>query len=229
MAAPDATRPPPLSEVRAWTCVGVNLLATPGLGTLWAGRKAAGRGQLFFSIAGFCLIVYYIFAMCFGSVNSAVNGTPFVPPPGWSWQLGVLFFGIGWLWSLVTCVSLVMEARRGAGQMPRPAPPILPGPQAHQPAGLQTGAPVPPGLAPGLATVPGWQKNGGLITRTFQFPDFATAMGFVNQVAGLAEAAGHHPDIDIRWNKVTLALTTHDAGGLTEKDFALARECDLLV
>ena len=77
--------------------------------------------------------------------------------------------------------------------------------------------------------MPGWQKNGGLITRTFQFPDFATAMGFVNQVAGLAEAAGHHPDIDIRWNKVTLALTTHDAGGLTEKDFALARECDLLV
>ena len=68
-----------------------------------------------------------------------------------------------------------------------------------------------------------------MITRTFQFPDFVAAMGFVNQVAGLAEAAGHHPDIDIRWNQVTLALTTHDVGGLTEKDFALAREIDGLV
>jgi 4a-hydroxytetrahydrobiopterin dehydratase len=54
-------------------------------------------------------------------------------------------------------------------------------------------------------------------------------MVFVNEVASAAEAAGHHPDIDIRWNKVTLALTTHDQGGLTEKDFALARKFDRLV
>jgi len=51
-------------------------------------------------------------------------------------------------------------------------------------------------------------------------------MRFVNAVAVLAEKAGHHPDIDIRWNKVTLALTTHDQGGLTEKDFALAKKFD---
>jgi 4a-hydroxytetrahydrobiopterin dehydratase len=209
--------------------VGINLLATPGLGTLWAGRKAAGRGQLFFSIAGFCLIVYYIFAMCFGSVDAAVSETPFVPPSAWVWQAGVGFFGIGWLWSFVSSVSIVMEARRGAGQVSRPAPPILAGEPEDPPAGPQPGASFPPRLAAGLATVPGWHQNGGVITRTFQFPDFAAAMRFVNQVAGLAEAAGHHPDIDIRWNKVTLALTTHDAGGLTEKDFALAREIDGLV
>ena len=132
MAASATTRPPPLSEVRAWTCVGINLLATPGLGTLWAGRKAAGRGQLFFSIAGFCLIVYYIFAMCFGSVQSAVSETTFVPPPAWTWQLGVVFFGVGWLWSFVSCVSIVMEARRGAGLVSRRAPPILAGVQADR-------------------------------------------------------------------------------------------------
>jgi 4a-hydroxytetrahydrobiopterin dehydratase len=51
-------------------------------------------------------------------------------------------------------------------------------------------------------------------------------MKFVNSVAELAEQVQHHPDIDVRWNRVTLALTTHDAGGLTEKDLALARDCD---
>jgi 4a-hydroxytetrahydrobiopterin dehydratase len=76
------------------------------------------------------------------------------------------------------------------------------------------------------AALPDWKKRGVLLTRTFCFPDFPTAIRFVNQVAKLAEKAGHHPDIDIRWNKVTLALTTHDAGGLTERDFALARELD---
>ena len=79
-----------------------------------------------------------------------------------------------------------------------------------------------------LATVPGWQQSGTAITRTFQFKDFPAAMIFVNHVARLAEEAWHHPDIDIRWNKVTLVLSTHDAGGLTEKDFALARQFDQL-
>jgi 4a-hydroxytetrahydrobiopterin dehydratase len=79
-----------------------------------------------------------------------------------------------------------------------------------------------------LATVPDWKKKGVMITRTYQFKDFPAAIKFVKAVAKLAERAWHHPDIDIRWNKVTLALTTHDAGGLTEKDFALARKFDAL-
>ena len=79
-----------------------------------------------------------------------------------------------------------------------------------------------------LAKVPDWKKRGATITRTFQFEDFVAAMKFVNAVAKLAEKAWHHPDIDIRWNKVTLTLTTHDAGGMTRKDFKLAKEFDAL-
>ena len=79
-----------------------------------------------------------------------------------------------------------------------------------------------------LPTVPQWRRKASVITRTFVFKDFVVAMKFVNAVAKAAEKAWHHPDIDIRWNKVTLALSTHDAGGLTEKDFALAAKFDLL-
>lgn len=77
-----------------------------------------------------------------------------------------------------------------------------------------------------LATVPDWTKRGKTIVRTYVFKDFPAAIKFVNAAAKLAEKAWHHPDIDIRWNKVTLVLTTHDAGGLTEKDFALAKKFD---
>ncbi len=61
------------------------------------------------------------------------------------------------------------------------------------------------------------------------FPDFAAALAFVNRVGTAAEQAGHHPDIDIRYNRVRLALVSHDAGGLTEKDFALAATIDALL
>lgn len=75
-----------------------------------------------------------------------------------------------------------------------------------------------------LAALPDWKKSGSTITRTFVFKDFPTAIRFVSAAARIAERAWHHPDIDIRWNKVTLTLTTHDAGGLTNKDFSLARK-----
>jgi len=77
-----------------------------------------------------------------------------------------------------------------------------------------------------LAETPHWKKQGAMIARTYEFKDFVAAMKFVNAVAKLAEQAWHHPDIDIRWNKVALALTTHDQGGLTAKDFALAKKFD---
>ena len=79
-----------------------------------------------------------------------------------------------------------------------------------------------------LPSVPDWKQNGEIIARTFQFKDFPAAIRFVNLVAEMAEKAWHHPDIDIRWNKVTLVLSTHDAGGLTEKDFNLAKQFDRL-
>ena len=74
----------------------------------------------------------------------------------------------------------------------------------------------------GLARLPGWERRGNQIVKTFTREDFAHAMVFVNEVAAAAEAAGHHRDIDIRWNKVILALSSHDEGGLTERDFRLA-------
>ena len=79
-----------------------------------------------------------------------------------------------------------------------------------------------------LKTVPDWKQKGATISRTCHFKDFPAAIKFVNAVARLAEKAWHHPGITIRWNKVTLTLTTHDAGGLTEKDFKLARQFDQL-
>jgi 4a-hydroxytetrahydrobiopterin dehydratase len=68
-----------------------------------------------------------------------------------------------------------------------------------------------------------------MITRSFRFKNFSDAMRFVNKVARLAERANHHPDIMIRYDKVRLALTTHDEGGLTEKDFKLACQINRLV
>jgi len=74
-----------------------------------------------------------------------------------------------------------------------------------------------------------WEVEGsGELVRTFDFADFRAAVRFVNLVADAAEAAGHHPDIDIRYNKVRLSLVTHDAGGLTAKDFDLAEAADKL-
>jgi 4a-hydroxytetrahydrobiopterin dehydratase len=73
-----------------------------------------------------------------------------------------------------------------------------------------------------LARVPSWERRGQEIRRTFAFASFEEAMAFVNRVADLARAADHHPDIDVRYSKVTLVLSTHDAGGLTARDFALA-------
>ncbi len=77
-----------------------------------------------------------------------------------------------------------------------------------------------------LKGLKGWERRGNEIVRTFEFTDFVHAMGFVNSVALCAEKVNHHPDIDIRWNKVTLVLSTHSAGGLTDLDFGLARTID---
>ena len=80
-----------------------------------------------------------------------------------------------------------------------------------------------------LASIPGWSLEKDELVRHFQFPDFLGSIAFVNGVAQLAEAAGHHPDIDIRYNKVRLALTTYDAGGISSKDFDLAAKVGALI
>jgi len=83
-------------------------------------------------------------------------------------------------------------------------------------------------LEKNLASLKGWTRQGTEIRKTIEHGDFVHAIGFVNSVALLAERMNHHPDIDIRWNKVTLVLSTHSAGGITEFDIALAKEIDAL-
>lgn len=80
-----------------------------------------------------------------------------------------------------------------------------------------------------LAEFPDWSLTGGRLQRTFCFDDFAGAMSFVTQVADLAERLQHHPDIMIRYAKVTLTLTTHDAGGITDRDFTFASQVDAMM
>jgi 4a-hydroxytetrahydrobiopterin dehydratase len=80
-----------------------------------------------------------------------------------------------------------------------------------------------------LAGLKGWKKAGNAILKQLSFADFKEAMFFVNGVASLAERAGHHPDIAITYNRVTLSLSTHDAGGITGKDFDLAKRADALL
>jgi 4a-hydroxytetrahydrobiopterin dehydratase len=80
------------------------------------------------------------------------------------------------------------------------------------------------GLA--LGKLAGWTAQDNSIVRTFQFGNFVEAMNFVNKVAGVAEAANHHPDIGINYNKVTLALVSHDAGGVTQRDMKVAAAID---
>ena len=79
-----------------------------------------------------------------------------------------------------------------------------------------------------LKALPDWTKRGKIISRTFQFDDFLRSIDFVNRVAKKAQKLNHHPDIDIRYDKVKLTLTTHDAGGLTKKDFTLAEQSDVV-
>ncbi|MCE9519977.1 MAG: 4a-hydroxytetrahydrobiopterin dehydratase [Verrucomicrobia bacterium] len=80
-----------------------------------------------------------------------------------------------------------------------------------------------------LVSVPGWQREGGEIVCNLSFPSYMAGINFVGEVARIAEEVNHHPDIRIGWRKVTLRLSTHSKGGLTELDFAVARRIDRMV
>lgn len=189
-----------LSRTAARNALLLNQLATPGLGSIAARRWLAGLGQLAVFLAGFCIFAVWAFQQ-FNLALALWSGAD--PAPAGSGHPGVLGFSlaaIAWLWALGTSLQILREAKTANAAVP---PPVL-------------------------AANPAWQKNGEVISRRFEFVDFPAALNFVNGVARLAEQAQHHPDIDIRWNKVTLALTTHDAGGLTDKDYSLALACDEL-
>ena len=205
----------PLNRAKARNAALLNQFATPGLGSLMAGRWLAGTGQLALAVAGFIFILVWFVKIIIPYYRLMFGDSAPGPINWWTGGLGAGLFALSWIWSLVTSLSLLREASRvnlqsleifAAGQM------------KLDDAQIQNA----------LTRIPQWQLRDGQITRIFQFKDFLAAMKFTNTVADLAEQAQHHPDIDIRWNKVTLTLTTHDAGGLTEKDFALARQFDQL-
>ena len=80
-----------------------------------------------------------------------------------------------------------------------------------------------------LEALPEWSLTGDVIQRTYQLKDFIAAIKFVNRIADRAEEVQHHPDILVRYNKVTLSLSTHDAGGITQKDFDFAQDADGMI
>ena len=208
-----------VSRAKARNAAMLNLLATPGLGSLLCRRWIAGAGQLILCIAGFAVfMIWFVKEMIqyYGLITNDVPAQPQAQPIWWIAATGVSLVTVSWLWSAVTSVSLMREASAGSLQsLKNFAAPPMPKLEDAQ-------------IVLALATVPDWNRQGDAIARTFQFKDFPAAVKFVDAVAGLAEQAWHHPDIDIRWNKVTLTLTTHDAGGLTQKDFDLARQFDQL-
>ena len=79
-----------------------------------------------------------------------------------------------------------------------------------------------------LGSLSGWDEAGGVITKTFELADFVGSVGFVNKLVEPAEEMNHHPDIAISWNRVTVSITNHEAGGLTAADFELAKRIDAL-
>lgn len=81
-------------------------------------------------------------------------------------------------------------------------------------------------ITAGLSALPGWAREGDEIVKTFDCGTFPGAVAFVVRIGFCAEKADHHPDLDVRWKRVRVALTTHDAGGLTGKDLDLAREIE---
>ena len=80
-----------------------------------------------------------------------------------------------------------------------------------------------------IKKIPEWEVEKKTLIRSFEFDEFMDGIDFVNGVAEIAEEANHHPDIDIRWGKVDVYLTTHSAGGLTESDFEVAKRIDTLM
>lgn len=84
-------------------------------------------------------------------------------------------------------------------------------------------------IAHGLTELPGWERDGDQIRTRFDLASFPDAIAFVTRVGFLAEAADHHPDLDIRWRSVIVALSTHDAGGITQKDLDLAAQIQAVV
>jgi 4a-hydroxytetrahydrobiopterin dehydratase len=206
----------PLNRATAKNATFLNLLATPGLGSILGRRWIAGGGQLVLAVAGFILVVVWFikemipyYGLMFGDASPHLPGLKML-------AAGAILFVVAWVWSAVTSLSLFREAAANTTRSLQnfAAPPVQKLAESK--------------IILALALIPKWKLQDATIVRTYEFRDFPAAIKFVEVVGTLAEEAWHHPDIDIRWNKVTLTLTTHDVGGLTEKDCALAQKFDKL-
>ena len=120
-----SSRPKTFSRSRVATAIIMNLTATPGLGSLMCGRKWAGLGQLAFSVTGFCLIMVWMLKLIYRSTMVQMEEPAPAAPADWMRTWGVLLFGIGWLWSLVTSLSLWREAKAAEQTMKANVPPKI--------------------------------------------------------------------------------------------------------
>ena len=167
----------PVSHAKAKNAALLNLLATPGLGSLLCGRWIEGAGQMIVCVTGFVVFMIWFVKEMFQYYSLITSDAPLQPPAQPIWWIaaaGVSLVTVSWLWSAVTSVNLLREASANNLQSIKNfAAPPMPKLEA---------API----ALALAAVPDWNRQGDIITRTFQFKDFPAAIKFVDDVAGLA-------------------------------------------
>lgn len=113
------------NQSKVWTCIMINLAATPGLGSVMCRRMIAGLGQLALSVSGFCLILVWMMRFFYNLAMEQVDAAAQPPPPGWLWQTGAICFGAGWLWSLATSFSLLREAKKNERLAQQTVPPRI--------------------------------------------------------------------------------------------------------
>ena len=122
----------PLSRDRAWACVTLNFTLA-GLGSLKAGRRLAGIGQLVTAFAGFFLLLAWMFKWIYRIYQSQIGETVSPPPAAWLWQLGLAGFIVSYVWTLLTCASLMRQARANENETPGAVPPRLSTPSRKPP------------------------------------------------------------------------------------------------
>jgi len=127
-------RPPrQLTRNRLFTCVLINQLATPGLGSLMAGRIVSGVGQLFLALAGFVLMTVWMFQFFYGVAVQELGQSPPRDPQDWMWTWGSILFGVSWCWALASSISLLRQAKTAEQANPGGVPPRMTEPPSGNP------------------------------------------------------------------------------------------------
>jgi hypothetical protein len=124
MKQPDRRAHKQISPAKAVTCVVINLCATPGLGSLIAGRVQAGILQLSIAVIGFGLIVWWIACFAWDRIRVATGDEPLRTPYGWAGKWGVILFAVAWFWALLTSLSILRQAKTGQSATNTQPPPV---------------------------------------------------------------------------------------------------------